>query len=1022
MNTKLPLISVVIPIYNVEKYLKRCLKSVCAQTYSNLEIICINDASTDSCLKILNKFASEDNRISIIDCKVNNGLFAARLEGIKHAKGEYICFVDSDDYVSLDWIRPMYLKAKEKDADIVVSQFLLDDEASGRRLIHSFDPLRMPIDLEGKQVFETFLSQHGSIYSWSVVWNKLYKTELFVNNLENLKKFSADHPRFIMCEDIVYSFSVWKDAKRVTNVTELENTGFYYYLKRANASTNISNDRFKEIERKVIDLLEAFKYAKENLPTEFQNDEKALDYLNKWKVYFAKGYFTACEDSKTQLKTLFNLFEIDGMKDVEECDECDSFYYKSIIGIENEKISSYENIIKKIVDPSIKVVSFDLFDTLVFRPFFFPTDLFVTLSKKFQKLFGLNSVVPFKNMRVDSERRARDKQFKINPAKEEITLDEIYDQMSFDYGLDRSKLDEIKKAEAEKEIQYCYVRKTGKYFFDLAKEKGKTVIVTSDMYLPIEVINAILDRNGFTPDKVYLSSELFVTKYSGHLYEHVVKELGINGKEILHIGDNYDSDYKTAIKTGLNACHLPKAADAYQKHFENMLANIAKPIDMKNPFNGFAGLRCFYALMANKLMDNPFNQINEESDCGGNAYLVGYALMGPYLYSVTDWIIKKAKALKKDTIEYVARDGYLPLHAHKIFEKYFDDLPNKNYLYVSRKSLLLTDIKSKDDLQSLKNKINVYSYSPRKLVKSLLPFLTKDEETLKSEISSCGLDYEQPFGGTDKFDVALKKIAEYVDINAINQRNSELKEYFLSQITMHSVLFDVGYGGRAESSLTKLLGFPLDSLYLHTNSDLANERMDIDGFNIDCFYDYKPKMTGLAREHSLMQLGPSTIGYEKVDGVYRPKFEKYHCPFETMVMTKQLQQGALDFVDDFLRIFSKEECLYYRHQDAAFPYEYYLCAGKYLDRMIFASVCFEDDLGVGKKMNLYDVWNSEMYNSFLINVDINNGSSEYLIQSFKDDMLLEIRDSARKMSKFKRALYFAMFDKKKFLAKLKKNL
>lgn len=99
-----PLISVIIPVYNTEAYLERCLVSVLSNTYRDLEVICINDGSTDGSLEILNAFARQDERVTVID-KKNGGLSAARNDGLRRATGEWIAFIDSDD-----WIHPRYFE------------------------------------------------------------------------------------------------------------------------------------------------------------------------------------------------------------------------------------------------------------------------------------------------------------------------------------------------------------------------------------------------------------------------------------------------------------------------------------------------------------------------------------------------------------------------------------------------------------------------------------------------------------------------------------------------------------------------------------------------------------------------------------------------------------------------------------------------------------------------------------------------------------------------------------------------
>ncbi len=113
----MPKVSVIIPVYNTEKYLKKCLDSVLGQTLSDIEVICINDCSTDGSLGILQDYAAQDERIKIIDLAENKGAAAARNEGIDKAQGEYLGFVDSDDFVDLDFYEKLYNKATEEEAD-----------------------------------------------------------------------------------------------------------------------------------------------------------------------------------------------------------------------------------------------------------------------------------------------------------------------------------------------------------------------------------------------------------------------------------------------------------------------------------------------------------------------------------------------------------------------------------------------------------------------------------------------------------------------------------------------------------------------------------------------------------------------------------------------------------------------------------------------------------------------------------------------------------------------------------------
>ena len=122
----MPQISVIIPVYNVEPYLRQCLDSVVNQTFGDLQIICVNDGSTDGSLAILEQYAAADNRVEIVN-KENGGLNSARNAGLDRVTGEYFAIVDSDDWIDLTAYEKLYARAKESDADMTLCGFNLID-------------------------------------------------------------------------------------------------------------------------------------------------------------------------------------------------------------------------------------------------------------------------------------------------------------------------------------------------------------------------------------------------------------------------------------------------------------------------------------------------------------------------------------------------------------------------------------------------------------------------------------------------------------------------------------------------------------------------------------------------------------------------------------------------------------------------------------------------------------------------------------------------------------------------------
>lgn len=187
------LVSIIVPIYNQEEYLDKCLDSIENQTYTNLEIILVDDYSNDKSSKIIEERSKFDQRIKIIKHKKNEGLFQARISGIESALGSYITFVDSDDSISIDWIRTLITKAKVDNCDIVAGDFCYD-YGGGDYKIDSLCPFEIKEwDLKNGDVLKMFMQNECGHFAWHVVWNKLYKKTLFDRKLKDLKIYSKEH-------------------------------------------------------------------------------------------------------------------------------------------------------------------------------------------------------------------------------------------------------------------------------------------------------------------------------------------------------------------------------------------------------------------------------------------------------------------------------------------------------------------------------------------------------------------------------------------------------------------------------------------------------------------------------------------------------------------------------------------------------------------------------------------------------------------------------------------------------------
>ena len=217
-QTDLPLISVIIPIYNIESYVNKCIESIRNQSYENLEIITVNDGSTDGSRQILERQAGEDSRIKIVNTS-NQGISLARENGLKKASGEYICFVDGDDYIEVDTINQLYQKMLSGDYDITCCNFMRVRESYSAPTLE-----RQKDDLRGLGFLENILA-HKIIVS---ACGKLYRREL----LSDIKFYR----NIVMGEDSLMNIQI---GLKCPTVGYIDYIGYNYYQRRG--SSNHSN-------------------------------------------------------------------------------------------------------------------------------------------------------------------------------------------------------------------------------------------------------------------------------------------------------------------------------------------------------------------------------------------------------------------------------------------------------------------------------------------------------------------------------------------------------------------------------------------------------------------------------------------------------------------------------------------------------------------------------------------------------------------------------------------------------------
>ena len=218
-----PLISVIVPVYQVEEYLERCVKSILSQTYKNLEVILVDDGSPDQCPAICDACAEKDARVKVIH-QENKGLSGARNAGIDAASGEYLAFVDSDDYVSPHFIEELYQLLQDTGCAIGQCRF---SYVKGDGLVEEGDSAFCIY--RGESLMEQLYGPEEKATCFVVAWNKLYRAELF-------KETGIRYPEGRIHEDEATTYRLFHEAKKLAF---LDRALYGYYTENGGSITSV---------------------------------------------------------------------------------------------------------------------------------------------------------------------------------------------------------------------------------------------------------------------------------------------------------------------------------------------------------------------------------------------------------------------------------------------------------------------------------------------------------------------------------------------------------------------------------------------------------------------------------------------------------------------------------------------------------------------------------------------------------------------------------------------------------------
>ena len=278
------LISIIVPIYNVEKYLNKCVESILKQTYDNLEIILVDDGSLDNCGNICDEYAKKDSRIIVLH-KTNGGLSDARNKGINIAKGKYIGFVDSDDYIDNDMFEILYNLCKNNNADIsmisykeIENEIIINENSNYTNKVFKYNNIEAIKELLKDEKIKNY------------AWNKLYKKELFDG---------IEYPIKMAYEDVGTTYKLFEKAKKII----WYDIPKYNYIRRG--TSIVSKNTYKNL-KDFIDL----SYQRYNY---FENSI----YSNKIKI----------ENSYSFIRNMIMFYLNYQIDNIQELDAVFEYYY-----------------------------------------------------------------------------------------------------------------------------------------------------------------------------------------------------------------------------------------------------------------------------------------------------------------------------------------------------------------------------------------------------------------------------------------------------------------------------------------------------------------------------------------------------------------------------------------------------------------------------------------------------------------------------------------------------------------------
>ena len=584
-------------------------------------------------------------------------------------------------------------------------------------------------------------------------------------------------------------------------------------------------------------------------------------------------------------------------------------------------------------------ISFDIFDTLIERKIENPSDIYLYLSSTIKKLYP--EINNFIEKRKESKKIALE--YGLNTF-EEVTLENRYIAMGKFYDIPYEKVMAIYQEELNLEYKFCKPRFIGLEALKYAQEKNKRIILTSDTFFDRTTIINLLDQcNIKNYDKLYLSSEIGYLKHTGNIYPILLEKESKYSKNILHIGDNYNSDILNSGKYNISSFYIPSKNEIFSKttHYDRLLKNYGNNI-------------CNSAIKG-LISSNYTKEIlkNEPGFINGSQFNFGYNITGPMFFGFTQWLIQEVKKSKIKDIYFLARDGDILKKTYDILTQNDYEAPKSHYLLASRRSTRVASISNNDDIINLLN-TNFTPMSLNELAKNRFGINLENikTETFEKHGFKSATDIaDMNTNSNNVINIFCDPDVFNIIKDNANMEKSELLKYYktmgLTNLRNGSEIcfVDIGHAGSIQKSICEIINIK-DTLGLYFATEItAHENLKNHRYNSFAGYNLPLKSSHKYKQHILMYeicfLNGEDSFVKIKDGT--PIFLTESTEKKRKEFVKNLHDGIITFISDIHDTFDSYISKFNIDQKYVLDtYHDFLTFPEYNDAIIFDNIYFEN--------------------------------------------------------------------------------